>query len=191
MMLKVLSVAQPWAQLIVDGNKKIETRTFNTNYRGELFIHASKTLFHSDLELCNEDKHFKKCIPDVTVLKSGYIIGKVNVVDSVPVEMLMKLTPQERAFGYFNPGRYGWILENPVKLQNPIEVLGALGIWNLLLPGTEVEFKIRGSNKTEWITGVIDGFEGRSYRVKSFHGSIYNGVSHADVKLLGKELANG
>ena len=40
-MKKVLSLIQPWASLAVLGHKKIETRSWNTKYRGELFIHAS------------------------------------------------------------------------------------------------------------------------------------------------------
>ena len=43
--MKVLSVKEPFATLILNGIKKIETRSWKTNYRGELFIHASgKTL---------------------------------------------------------------------------------------------------------------------------------------------------
>ena len=39
--MKVLSVKEPFATLITNGIKKIETRSWKTNYRGELFIHAS------------------------------------------------------------------------------------------------------------------------------------------------------
>lgn len=39
--MKVISIMQPWATLIVLGHKKIETRSWNTKYRGEILIHAS------------------------------------------------------------------------------------------------------------------------------------------------------
>ena len=39
--MKVLSIKEPYATLIATGNKLIETRSWKTNYRGELFIHAS------------------------------------------------------------------------------------------------------------------------------------------------------
>lgn len=39
--MKVISIKEPFATLIKNGNKHIETRSWKTNYRGELFIHAS------------------------------------------------------------------------------------------------------------------------------------------------------
>ncbi len=39
--MKVLSIKEPYASLIMNGDKKIETRSFKTNYRGPLYIHAS------------------------------------------------------------------------------------------------------------------------------------------------------
>ena len=41
--MKVLSLREPWATLIKDKKKFIETRSWKTNYRGELYIHASIT----------------------------------------------------------------------------------------------------------------------------------------------------
>ena len=40
--LKALSVQQPWANLIADGNKTIEVRSKSTSYRGPLLIVSSK-----------------------------------------------------------------------------------------------------------------------------------------------------
>ena len=39
--MKVLSLIEPWATLIKEGKKVIETRSWKTSYRGELYIHAS------------------------------------------------------------------------------------------------------------------------------------------------------
>ena len=41
--MKVLSLTEPYAALIKERKKKIETRSWKTSYRGELYIHASKT----------------------------------------------------------------------------------------------------------------------------------------------------
>jgi hypothetical protein len=41
--MKVLSVKNPWAYLIIYGGKDIENRTWETKCRGPLLIHASKT----------------------------------------------------------------------------------------------------------------------------------------------------
>jgi len=40
--MKVLSIIEPWATLIKEKKKYIETRTWKTSYRGELYIHVSK-----------------------------------------------------------------------------------------------------------------------------------------------------
>ena len=39
--MKVLSLKQPWAELILLGRKTIEVRKWNTAFRGEFLIHAS------------------------------------------------------------------------------------------------------------------------------------------------------
>ena len=39
--MKVLSIVEPYATLIKENKKIIETRSWKTNYRGELYIHAS------------------------------------------------------------------------------------------------------------------------------------------------------
>jgi activating signal cointegrator 1 len=41
--MKAISICQPWATLIVIGAKRFETRSWKTDYRGILAIHASKT----------------------------------------------------------------------------------------------------------------------------------------------------
>lgn len=42
--MKALTLQQPWATLVAIGAKKIETRSWKTNYRGEIAIHVSKHL---------------------------------------------------------------------------------------------------------------------------------------------------
>lgn len=39
--MKAISIRQPWAWLIVNGHKDIENRSWDTNYRGQVLIHAS------------------------------------------------------------------------------------------------------------------------------------------------------
>jgi hypothetical protein len=40
--MKVISIRQPWASLIVIGAKDVENRTWPTRYRGPVLIHASQ-----------------------------------------------------------------------------------------------------------------------------------------------------
>ena len=40
--MKALSIRQPWAWLIAEGHKDVENRTWRTDYRGPILIHASQ-----------------------------------------------------------------------------------------------------------------------------------------------------
>ena len=49
--IKVLSLTEPFATLIKENMKLIETRSWKTSYRGEFYIHASVT------EIAKHDKY--------------------------------------------------------------------------------------------------------------------------------------
>ncbi len=74
--MKTLSLLQPWATLVVMGVKQIETRSWRTDYRGPLLIHASKGKAG---EIFAQDAPFKKYIPNFKQLpfwlyhRQGYI----------------------------------------------------------------------------------------------------------------------
>ena len=40
--MKVLSIKEPWASLIINGYKEYEFRSWKTKYRGKILIHTSK-----------------------------------------------------------------------------------------------------------------------------------------------------
>jgi hypothetical protein len=48
--VKALSIRQPWAWLIVTGYKDIENRSWRTNYRGPLLIHAGRAIDPTSLD---------------------------------------------------------------------------------------------------------------------------------------------
>src|SRR5687767_12341860 len=131
--MKALSLLQPWASLVVSGAKKIETRSWQTAYRGPLLIHASKG--KSGALLATEPP-FKNFIPDFTKLPFGAIIGTVELVDIVRItflgcsnERLNRLTLEERAFGDYTESRYAWLLEDAATFEKPIPCNGALQLW--------------------------------------------------------------
>lgn len=128
--MKVLSLYQPYAQIIKSGIKKIETRSWKTNYRGKLYIHASMT------KLKKEDKENKKLMALVgdADMDYGTIICECDLVDCIEmtedfIAQLKVNNPDEYNSGFYSPGRYAWILDN-VKICDPIKAKGHLGIWN-------------------------------------------------------------
>lgn len=70
--MKVLTIKQPWATLIMQGNKRYEFRSWQTKYRGDLLIHAGKGI---DKEAM---KRLSKYLPEK--LPAGKILGKVTLV---------------------------------------------------------------------------------------------------------------
>ncbi len=126
--MKVVSIKEPFATLIKEKKKYIETRSWKTNYRGELYIHASgKTLAK---EFINEK--VLKLIENLD-MNYGKIICKANLVDCVLMDkdFIYKIqkNPQEYYCGLYEEGRYAWILEN-IEPIAPIEAKGKLNIWN-------------------------------------------------------------
>ena len=128
--MKVLSLTEPYATLIKLGKKKIETRSFKTNYRGELYIHASSTKIPKEWK---NNKELMELV-DGNDLNFGYIILKCKLVDCVYMdeEFLDKIKKDKLEFicGDYRLGRYAWILEDIEVLDKPLFAKGKLGIWN-------------------------------------------------------------
>ncbi len=134
--IRGISLTQPWAQLVVLGQKQYETRSWKTPYRGLLAIHASKSVPGWAKRLCQTDPMFVSVLGTYWAAKPlplGAIIGTVQLVDCEPItdEMEYFLLAKERAFGDWAPGRYAWKLENPRALPEPIPCKGSLGLWRL------------------------------------------------------------
>lgn len=41
--MKALTICQPYAELILRGEKRVENRTWPTSYRGRMYVHAGKS----------------------------------------------------------------------------------------------------------------------------------------------------
>lgn len=59
--MKVLTLTQPWASLVAMGAKRIETRSWDTDHRGPLAIHAAKNFPREAKEICSEQP-FQHCL---------------------------------------------------------------------------------------------------------------------------------
>lgn len=119
--MKVLSLKQPYAELVVSGKKKIELRKWNTKFRGEFLIHASK---NPDEEAMNKFGFSRGSLP------LGFIIGKAKLVE---VKHYKNEEEHNRdkdlhiASGTW--GDYGFVLFDVEKFEKPIKAKGQLGFW--------------------------------------------------------------
>lgn len=131
--MKALSLKQPWASLIRDRYKLIETRTWKTDYRGDLLICSSKIIDRLNME------HFKDFYRNEPEPDSDFPLGQaiaiVEVVDCVPMEKEHEHT----ALCEIYPNAYSWILNNirPIKA---FPVKGQLGIFDVDVKPEDLEF---------------------------------------------------
>lgn len=125
--MKAISILQPWASLIAIGVKHIETRTWKTDYRGALAIHASKGFRDEARSLCF-DPTFARYIR--FPLPLGCIIAICRLGEVYPISASDWIPSKERPFGDYTPGRYGWMLEDIHALAEPIPIKGRLRLWD-------------------------------------------------------------
>ena len=128
--MKVLTIREPFATLIKNNIKYIETRSWKTNYRGEIHIHSSVSKLSKEVK---ERKELSKLYRE-DELQYGYILCKCNLKDCVLmtkefIEQEKKNNHNNFVSGRYEEGRYAWILSD-VEIIKPIKAKGQLGIWN-------------------------------------------------------------
>jgi hypothetical protein len=138
--MKALTLQQPWASMVDVQAKTLETRSWYTDYRGELVIHASTTYSWDDYEY-ELKPEFRSRLLNAYPLPSlprGVALCVVKVVGCVKTTDVHKLVAcgfpapsvNELLFGNFQPGRYAWALEYVRRLDHRPEVMGARGLWD-------------------------------------------------------------
>ena len=125
MIKKCLSLKQPYADLVVSGKKTIELRTWNTKFRGEFLVHASKKV---DKEACERNKI------DPDSLITGAIVGKAILYDVRFYDSKRSfLQDRKKHFAgtdYTGP-IYGFLLKGARKFRKPLIMKGKLGFFNV------------------------------------------------------------
>lgn len=129
MKYKCLSIYQPWASLIACGVKIIETRSWPTQYRGDLCVHAGKSLKWLHYRPFNDplSEIWRKVISTqyMTEAPRGAIIAIVRLMDCIPTERAIPyLSTEQIAMGDYTPGRWAWCLDLVFTLPHPVPCRG-------------------------------------------------------------------
>lgn len=103
--MKALTIKEPWASMIRDGLKTIETRTWKTKYRGPLLLTASKK-------------------PPSSI--SGMAFAVANLIDC----RKMMSGDEGAACCEVYPGSQAWIFDD-VRPIEPFPIRGSLGIFTI------------------------------------------------------------
>jgi hypothetical protein len=113
--MKIISIRQPWAWLIVAGHKDIENRSWGTSFRGEVLIHAAKRIPYED-ECTDIEQRYGVTLPED--FDVGGIIGAVTIDDCV----------SHQSSKWFH-GPFGFVLSNPRPLEF-VPYRGQLGFFD-------------------------------------------------------------
>lgn len=134
---RALTVRQPWAALIAAGVKDVENRTWQSNYRGPLAIHAGHG---RDFDIEGWAAVGEHGLQE-EVLVRGAIVAVVDLTDIV--------TDSESPWAL--PDCFHWVLANPRPVDPPVQIGGQLGIWRLVgMPFTlDAEGRICYNGHTE------------------------------------------
>jgi len=106
MKFKAISLKQPFANLVCEGKKTIETRTWNTKYRGDLIICSSL---------------------NPRIEPYGKALCKVEIYHTEP----MQKKHEKQACCKIYPRAWAWHLRNIRPLKKQIPIKGKLGIYDL------------------------------------------------------------
>ena len=127
--MKCLSLKQPFADLLALGEKTIELRKWNTKFRGEFLIHASKNI---DVEACD------RLDINIDKLSIGAILGSAFLFD-------VKVYGNQEDFNrdkqkhfsiiskYFDGYKYGFLIRNAKMFKKPIIYPGKLKFFEVTI----------------------------------------------------------
>lgn len=123
--MKALTLKQPWATLVAEGIKQIEFRSWKTNYRGKILIHAGVGV---DKEAMIQFKELNLSYP------TGCIVAETSIIDCVELDEQMNndiISQNNIAYGTKYREGYAWILSDTKKIYSDKVLKGKLGIWNI------------------------------------------------------------
>lgn len=135
--MKAISLHQPWASLVMAGEKQIETRSWKppASVIGKrVLIHAAKRV-----DPCATCEPFVGALPETipvgALLGSVWVEGAWRIDRPTDADRLIEAmgAKHEREFGDFSLGRWMWMLRSPSSFREPIPYNGAQRFFNFRL----------------------------------------------------------
>lgn len=105
MIVKAISIKEPWASMIANGQKTIEIRKWRTKYRGKIVLCASK-------------------------VPKSELSGKAFALCSLEEIRPMKESDKKLSGGIYLKDHFTWILKD-IKKINTFPVKGKMGIFEI------------------------------------------------------------
>lgn len=131
--MKVLTIKQPWATLIAENIKQYEFRSWKTNYRGKILIHAGAGIDKKEIQKFH-NLNFQ--------FPSKRIIAIVEIEDCLKLDDKLNkeiISQNNIAYGKKYRNGYAWKIGNVKKINYEKEVKGKLGLWNIDINENELQ----------------------------------------------------
>jgi hypothetical protein len=132
--MKALTLTQPWATLVALGYKRVETRSWRTQYRGPIAIHAAKGFPAEAREFAEVERAIGR-VP--ARIPRGAVVCIIDLVDCQPTEdVALRISGLERHLGDYTSGRWAWLFDPDSRrmFSEPIAARGALSLWEWANP---------------------------------------------------------
>jgi hypothetical protein len=149
--VRILTLWQPWASLVGRG-KTHETRSWKTDYRGPILIHAAARWDRDLLAKCLEHPFSTALAASGMLFGSdedgwdvrmprGAVVSVAELVRCLPTDIhgilgekgdgkLYRISNLDYAFGNWSPGRWAWRFDKVVHLERPVPWKGGQGLRN-------------------------------------------------------------
>ncbi|MEW4370036.1 2-oxoglutarate dehydrogenase E1 [Paenibacillus kandeliae] len=138
--MKAITIRQPWATLVSLGEKQYETRSWKTTWRGQLAIHAGKTVDKDAFQNVYVREALERHgyltmadLPTSSVIAIAKVMNCWQAIEALPSGCILEngqhITDPEWTFGDFTIGRYAWDMEVIEQLKTPIPAKGKLSLW--------------------------------------------------------------
>lgn len=127
--MKAISLWQPWASLMANRFKRIETRSWSTKYRGSLIIHAAKrpmNIIHqtavTNFESMGID--WRNELPYKALLCTVILVDVFKLREENIELIQWDYGMDEIEHGDFRLGRFAWITKHLKTFKEPIPFRG-------------------------------------------------------------------
>ncbi len=145
--MKAITLKHPWAALVAIGVKQIETRSWRTNYKGPIAIHASKGFPKMARQITLQDALISHALisglreirgESLVIIGTdpwleetrGHVIATAELTHCTRIDaaFVETISLWEKAYGNYATGRWAWHLEN-IQRITPIPAKGMLSVW--------------------------------------------------------------
>lgn len=148
--LPCLSVRQPWTDLIIHGHKPVENRTWQTNVRGPVLLHAGKNYDVRAYDYLSSDASgWSLARLDAANIQSKRAMQNSGRLGAIVGACVIDTCTRVRTSDWHYDGHYGFYISYPMAFRKPVPHKGRLDFFPVRLDIVRHEIE-------NWLKDVIE-----------------------------------